>query len=381
MRERLGLVMDVLEGRFTVAEAAEYRQVSRKTAYKYLNRFLAEGVAGLAEHSRRPLHSPRATPQRVRALLIAQKQRKPHWGPKKIADVIGKRYTTLAIPAPSTIGEFFKRAGLVKKRRQRRTALVAPVWEQSRTPADAANRVWTIDFKGEFRLGNRQLCYPLTVVDLYSRDPRVIQALHSIRGEAVREVLTTVFRRDGLPEVIRSDCGSPFATTAVGGLSQLAIWWLKLGIRLERNAPGHPEQNAAHERMHRTLKAETTRPPQHTFEQQQRVFDAFRNEYSRERPHEGIGMRRPAELYVRSLRSMPKRLPAIRYPGHFDLRTVNSNGCIKWQGDVLFVSEVLRGEQVGIDFVDEGVWSLFFGTTLLGRFGPHSRSINAAPPE
>lgn len=381
MRERLGLVMDVLEGRFTVAEASEYRQVSRKTAYKYLSRFLAEGVAGLEERSRRPLHSPNVTPAKIRALLIAEKKRKRHWGPKKIVDVLSKRHPTLEIPAPSTVGDLFKTAGLVQKRRQRRSPLVAPVWEKIRAVADAPNRVWTIDFKGEFRLGNGQLCYPLTLVDLYSRDPRVIQALHSTQGEPVMNVLTTVFRRDGLPDVIRSDCGSPFATTAIGGLSRLAIWWLKLGIRLERNDPGHPEQNGAHERMHRTLKAETTRPPQHDFQQQQRVFDAFRQEYSKERPHEGIGMRRPAELYVRSARQMPSVLRSLTYPGHFELRTVNRNGCIKWQGEVLFVSEVLHGDQVGIEAFADGVWSLFFGDTLLGRFGPHSRSINAAPPK
>jgi transposase InsO family protein len=317
----------------------------------------------------------------VRALLIAQKKRKPHWGPKKIADVVGKRRPELTIPAASTIGEFFKREGLVQPRRQRRTPLVPPAWVKARTPADAPNRVWTIDFKGEFRLGNGELCYPLTVVDLFSRDPRVIQALPSTHGAPVQDVLRRVFRRDGLPEVIRSDCGSPFATNAVAGLSQLAIWWLKLGIRLERNDPGHPEQNGAHERMHRTLKAETARPPHHTFEQQQRRFDAFRREYSRERPHEGIGMRRPAQLYVRSERPMPTRVPQVSYPGHFERRNVNRNGCIKWRGELLFVSEVLHGEQVGIEDVEEGVWSLYFGSTLLGRFGPHSWSINAAAPE
>lgn len=379
MQERLGLVMDVLEGRFTVAEASARRQVSRKTAYKYLARYLEEGVAGLEERSRKPHRSPNATPEEIRALLVKEKKRRRTWGPKKIVDRLQKRYRDLTIPAPSTAGTILKAADLVQSRRRSRTVLPPPVWDRDRTPADAPNRVWTIDFKGEFRLGNAALCYPLTVVDLYSRDPRVIHALPSTQGAPVKEVLTRLFERDGLPEVMRSDCGSPFATKAIGGLSRLSIWWLKLGIRLERNDPGHPEQNGAHERMHRTLKAETTRPPQFDFAQQQRVFDTFREEYSQERPHEGIGMRCPAELYVRSPRALPPVLPALSYPGHFEVRSVRPDGCIKWTGRPLFVSEALAGEKVGLEEVDDGLWSLYFGPVLLSRFGSHSTTVNSRP--
>jgi putative transposase len=300
--------------------------------------------------------------------------------PKKIVDDLRKRFPGLSIPAPSTAANILKAAGLVQARRRPRRLLPVPLWDRERTPADRANRVWTIDFKGEFRLGNRALCYPLTVVDLYSRDPRLIHALPSTQGAPVIEIMRHLFQRDGLPEVIRSDRGHPFASRAIGGLSRLSIWWLKLGIRLERNDPGHPEQNGAHERMHRTLKAETTRPPQFNFRQQQCVFDAFREEYSKHRPHEGIGMRRPAELYAPSARSLPATLPALTYPGHFEVRTVRQDGCIMWKSRVLFVSEVLYQERVGIEEIDEGLWSVYFGPTLLGRFEQHTTSLNSRLP-
>jgi hypothetical protein len=192
--------------------------------------------------------------------------------------------------------------------------------------------------------------------------------------------LTSVFERDGLPEVIRSDRGTPFVGSGIGGLSRLAVWWIKLGIRLERNDPGHPEQNGAHERMHRTLKAETTRPPQFDLPSQQRVFDAFRTEYSQARPHEGIGMRRPAELYVPSPRAFPTALPEVTYPGHYEVRSVHRQGCIKWKGELLFVSEALAGERVGIQEIDDGLWQLHIGPVLLGRFGPQSRSLSEPRP-
>lgn len=368
MEERLGLVMDVLEGRFTVTEACQRRNVSRKSAYKYLARFQAEGLSGLEERSRRPHASPIATSEEVRELLIATKEARRHWGPKKLVVYLAKRHPRLVFPAPSTVGTILKAVGLVQSRRQRHPPLAPAVWERERTVADVPNRVWCIDFKGEFRLGNGQLCYPLTLIDLFSRDPRTIHALPSTSGAPVREELTRVFERDGLPDVIRSDRGTPFSSGAIGGISRLAVWWLKLGIRLELNDPGHPEQNGALERMHRTLKAETARPPGGNLSQQQQSFDAFRTEYSQERPHEGIGMRCPADLYVPATRVLPSVLPEISYPGHFEVRSVRSDGYIKWAGRQIFVSEVLYRERVGIEPVDEGLWSLYFGSCLLGRF-------------
>ena len=375
MEERLGLVMEVLEGRFTVAEASARRGVSRKTAYKYLKRYLDEGVAGLEERSRRPRWSPNATAEEIRTLLVEMKTQHPSWGPKKIVDRLRKRHRDQNIPAPSTAGAILKAAGLVQQGRRARAVLPSPAWTRERTTADAPNRVWTIDFKGEFRLGNRAFCYPLTVVDLYSRDLRLVEALPSTSTEPVQDVLGRLFDRDGLPEVLRSDCGSPFASRALGRLTRLSVWWLKLGIRLERNDPGHPEQNGAHERMHRTLKAETTRPPQFDFTRQQKAFDGFRQTYSQERPHEGIGMRCPAELYVPSSRRMPFTLPTFHYPGHFEVRRVRPNGLIKWSGRQVFISEALAGEPVGLTEIEDGLWSLYLGTTLLGRLRAHDTRV------
>lgn len=368
MQERLGFVVDVLEGRYTVVEACQRRGISRKTGYKYLKRYEQEGASGLSDRSRRPHHSPAATSAQLRELLIAAKKAHPHWGPKKLVLRLSRHHPGLSLPAPSTAGAILKAAGLVKQRRGGTPPLAPPVWQRERTAADEPNRVWCIDFKGQFRLGNGQLCYPLTLMDLCSRDLRTVHALPSTHGVPVREELTRVFRRDGLPEVIRSDRGSPFSSAAIGGLSKLAIWWLKLGIRLELNDPGHPEQNGALERMHRTLKAETTRPPRSDLAKQQQAFDAFQVEYRRDRPHEGIGMRCPAELYVPSSRPLPRALPDIIYPGHFEVRSVRSDGCIKWAGRQIFVSEVLHRERVGLEEVADGMWSVYFGTRLLGRF-------------
>jgi transposase InsO family protein len=377
MQERLGFVMDVLEGRYDVAEACERRGISRKTGYKYLNRYLEEGVAGLAERSRRPHSCPHATTEEVRELLIGEKKRRPTWGPKKLIERLQRRDPSLALPAVSTASGLLKSAGWVKNRRRSRQVVAPPLWKPPRTEADAPNRVWTIDFKGEFRLGNQQLCYPLTLVDLYSRDLRAVAGLTSTRGLLVKPVLERVFQKDGLPEVIRSDNGNPFVGNALGGLSRLAVWWVKLGIRLERIQPGHPEQNGAHERMHRTLKAETTRPPRFNLADQQQAFDAFRGEYNEQRPHEALDMRTPSELYTTSPRPFPAVLPTITYPGHFERRRVRQDGCIKWCGSLLFVSETLEKEEVGLEEIDDGQWSLYFGSILLGRFSNGSRKVHA----
>lgn len=367
MQERLGLVMDVLEGRYSVAEAAAHRGVTPKTAYKYLNRYLEEGVNGLLERSRKAHSCPHATPAEIRQLVIEAKKARPHRGPKKLVNTLRRQNPALAIPAPSTVSTILDANGMVERRRRKARTLAPAAWEKQRTQADQPNRVWTIDFKGEFPLGNGQLCYPLTIVDLYSRDPRLIHALPSTHAEPVHTVMTQLFQRDGLPDVLRSDCGTPFASHAIGRISRLSIWWIKLGIALERNTPGHPEQNAEHERMHRTLKAETTRPPQFDMADQQTAFDVFRDDFSADRPHEGIGMRRPGDLYVPSVRAFPAVLPPVTYPGHFHLRSVRNDGCIKWKGELRFISEVLEGERVGIEEIDDGLWSVHFGPILLGR--------------
>src|SRR5690606_8603570 len=261
-------------------------------------------------------------------------------------------------------GEILRREGLVKGRRRRRRR-AGGAWTGPKTVADEPNRVWTADFKGEFRLGCGRLCYPLTIVDAATRYILDCRALPSTASAGARASFERVFRRYGLPEVIRTDNGVPFSTQALGGLSELAVWWLRLGIRLERTRRRHPEDNGAHERMHRTLKAEATRPARETAEQQQRAFDRFRAVYNEERPHEALGNRPPAALYRPSERRLPRRLPAMVYPEGFELRRVSRRGQIRWRRRLVFVSETLHRQVVGLKSAGSGCWELYFGPALL----------------
>lgn len=228
---------------------------------------------------------------------------------------------------------------------------------------------------GEFRTGDRRYCYPLTVADGFSRYLLAVEGLDSVAGEGVWPVFERLFRQHGLPQVIRTDNGSPFASQAVAGLSRLAVRWIKLGIRPERIQPGCPQQNGQHERMHRTLKAETARPPAaHRGAQQQR-FDEFRRCYNEQRPHEALAFRTPSELYTPSPRDYPSQLPEPEYPGHFEVRFVHQGGEIRWRGQYLFLSECLGGERVGLEECDEGVWSVYFGEVLLARLNDRERRL------
>jgi transposase InsO family protein len=236
--------------------------------------------------------------------------------------------------------------------------------------------VWSTDFKGQFRTGDHRLCYPLTVVDGYSRYVLSIKAQSSVAGEISWSEFERLFREYGLPDRLRMDNGVPFASTALGGLSYLSLRWIKLGIELERIEPGHPEQNGRHERMHRVLKAETARPPAADAASQQQRFDRFRREYNTQRPHEALAQKTPAELYQPSLRSYPRRMPKPEYPGHFEVRSVRRGGAIKWRGSDVFLSEVLYGERVGLEEYDDGLWALYFGPVLLTRWDERERTFH-----
>ena len=232
----------------------------------------------------------------------------------------------------------------------------------------------TVDYKGEFLLGNHCYCYPLTIVDYVSRYILACDAFTSTQYEHTRKAFERVFRQHGLPRAILSDNGSPFGSPGLGRLSRLSLWWIRLGISIERIVPGHPEQNGAHERMHKTLKAETTRPPEKTLEQQQKRFDRFRHEFNNERPHESLGQKRPATIYTPSPRPYPETLPPIEYPGHLMTRKVDHSGQIRWKDyERLFLSHTLHGEIVALEEIDDGMWSLFYGPVLLARFDERER--------
>lgn len=372
MSERRRFIEDLESMLFTMTELCQQYGISRKTGYKWAARYVKEGVEGLKDRSRAPKHSLYRSEPRVVDALLELRRKHPLWGPKKLLGYWVRRRPDWPWPAASTAGAILKRAGLVKAhpRRRRRPHPGRPQIEVA-----CANDLWTADFKGEFRTGDRRYCYPLTVADRCSRYLLGCQGRPSTAYAGARPVFEQLFRKKGLPRAILSDNGAPFSSTAVAGLSRLSVWWIKLGIQPLLIDPGHPEQNGAHERMHRTLKAETTRPPAKNLIAQQRCFNAFRREFNHERPHEALGQRPPAEFYQASPRPYPKTLREVDYPGHYEVRQVRTDGSIKWQGQFLYVSQVLSGEPVGLEEVDDGVWSLHFADLLLARFDRRERRL------
>ena len=375
MDERVQFISDYQRQRFTITELCDRFGVSRKTGYKWIARYATSGAAGLAPRSSRPRHSPQTTERTVGAAIVALRRRYPTWGGKKIVAVLREREPAWTLPAVSTANDILKRAGLVPTRRRRRS-LGHPGYQPSavREP----NAVWTADFKGQFRTSDAQLCYPLTLCDAWSRFLIRCQGLRAPTTAETIAVFRRAFAEYGLPARIRTDNGEPFAAASLGRLSRLSVWWIRLGIRPELIAPASPQQNGAHARLHRTLKAETTRPPApHLCAQQQR-FNAFRRRYNRERPHEALGQRPPARLYTPSERPLPRALEPISYPGHYEVRHVSRPGVMSWRGRNLVVSTVLIGEVIGLEPIDDGEWDLHFGPIRLGRLDERTRRIQPA---
>lgn len=371
MEERMKFVLACKSKAYQMAELCRKYGISRQCGYKWWERYRQEGLAGVREHSRATQSCPHRTADEVVKVLIEERKRFGYGGKKIIARLRQNRPEEMW-PAPTTADKYFRDHGLTehKQRRRRRGASVAPNLDVS-----APNQVWTVDFKGEFRLGNRDYCYPLTVVDTYSRYVLECRALKSTSSPACMRAFRQLFRSVGLPEAILSDNGVPFAQPALGRLSRLAVWWIKLGIRPLRIQPGHPEQNPRHERMHRELKRETTRPPARQQSGQQEKFDQFRRQYNAERPHEGLEMKRPVQLYQASGRCYPEREPQVEYPGHFEVRRVSSGGTVKLRNRLLFVTRVLESEYVGLEAVDDAIWSVYFGPQLLGRLDERTGKI------
>lgn len=374
MEQRLDLIREYESGLLTMTELIAQYGVSRKTAYKWRARYEQHGVAGLSDRSRRPHGCPHATEAEVIDAIVALRRRHPRWGAKKLLRVLRRRAPAVAWPARSTVCDQLKARGLVTPRR-RRTPVSAPA-RSPLTPAAAANDVWTTDFKGEFRTGDGYYCYPLTLRDGFSRFVLRCDALTGRTTISTRRRFARAFADYGLPARIRSDNGGPFASPGIGGLSQLSVWWIRLGIIPERIAPGHPEQNGSHEQFHSVLKAHTTRPPAASARAQQRRFTAFCAEYNHERPHEALHDDTPAEHYQASPRTLPRRLPALEYPRHTEVRFVSSNGCVSWINDPLFLTTALAGEYVAFEEVDDGLWTVRFADVVLGRFDERHRRIH-----
>jgi len=371
---RLRFIADFESCLYEMTELCEKYGISRKTGYKWAQRYGSEGSEGLKDRSRAPKLRPAQTPTEVAERFVELRRKHPTWGPRKLLAWLEEHEGKQAWPAASTIGGILKREGLVLPSR-RRTRPPRPS-VRPRTEATAANEVWTSDYKGQFRTGDGHLCYPLTVVDSFSRFVLVIHGFPSVAGDLAWPAFERAFRRYGLPQVMRTDNGSPFASSsAIAGLSRLCVRWLKLGIRVERNEPAHPEQNGRHEQMHRVLKAEAARPPAADNSEQQERFNHFRREYNEDRPHEALGQKPPNEFYKPSPRPYPKRLPQPEYPGHYEVRYVHRGGEIKWQGGYLFLSEALGGERVGLEEYDDGLWAVYFAGQRLARFDERERKV------
>ena len=361
-------------GFLSMTDLCDQFGISRRTGYKWLGRFEAEGRRGLADRSRRPHTSPRATDPAIVERLCAARRQHPTWSARKLIAVLRRHDPAGLWPARSTGCAVLKAHGLVRARRRRDRARAPAV---PLAPITRPNEVWTTDFKGEFRTGDGAYCYPLTLRDGFSRYVLRCDALVTKRSEVVRDRFARAFAEYGLPDRIRSDNGGPFAAPGLTRLSHLSVWWIRLGIHPERIALGHPEQNGSHEQFHRVLKAETTRPAAPTRAAQQQRFRRFRTEYNDERPHEALRDQVPASCYRPSARAWPRQLPALEYPGHMEVRRVSAIGHVSWRGRALYLTEVLGGQEVAFEEVDDGIWLLHFATVRLARFDERSRTLMA----
>lgn len=374
MDQRVALLADWLRGDWTMSALAARYGISRKTAHKWVARYEEGGAGGLAERSRAPHQPGRAIAEAVRAPLLALRHAHPHWGPRKLVAVLRERDPTQVWPAASTVGELLRREGLSTPRRRAR--YVVPL-TQPLAAAQTPNAVWSTDFKGWFRTGDGARCDPLTILDACSRFVLCCRIV-APTAVGVRPWFERVFRRFGLPDALRMDNGVPFASTGPGRLSRLAVWWLKLGIALDRIDPGHPEQNGRHERFHLTLQTETTSPPAASPAMQQRRFDRMRREYNEQRPHEALGQIPPVRVYHPSARPYPTRLEDPWYDATYQVRRVDPNGRVKWRGELVFVSEAVVGELVGVAETERGDWTVHFMQVELGRIDRQTYTFTAA---
>jgi transposase InsO family protein len=337
--------------------------ISRKTGYKIFNRYKEMGLESLTDRVRRPFRYANQLPIQVETAILQLKSEKPKWGARKLHELLLRKFSSeVRVPAVSTIHAVLDRHGLVTPRKGRRYRAEGTALSEGHNPND----VWCVDYKGEFKLGSGQYCYPLTVTDFASRYLLLCEALESVGSDGTFTAFEQLFKERGLPTAIRSDNGVPFASpNSLFGLSRLSVWWLRLGISLERIQPGKPQQNGRHERMHLTLKKETIRPARANFLQQQAEFDRFLEEFNNERPHEGLGMKMPGEVYTPSTRCYTG-LPGLLYPFHDRTVVVTSCGRICLHRKKISISHVLAGQTLGIKEVEENVWLVSFMDYDLG---------------
>jgi len=368
---RVRFIAEYLSQSLSFSDLCREFNVTRRTGYKYVERYELYGPAGLVDQSRAAHSHPNTTPDSIQNSILDLKEQHPTWGSKKLRSRLILDHPNVNWPAASTIGDLLKSKNLVQSRRRPRPSGSFPT---GLTYPDSPNSVWTTDFKGEFRLRNSSLCYPLTICDRNTRMLLACNALPSTATVGAKAVWIATFREYGLPKVIRSDNGTPFASVGIGGLSQLSAWWIRLGILPERIAPGKPQQNGSHERMHRTLKAEVASKPQASFKAQQQAFNDFVHEYNYTRPHEALGLVPPATVYSTSSRQYPRILPEIEYPSGLATRHVRTNGQVRWQGGLIFLSEVLAGEHVAFEQIEDRLWAFYYGPVPIAILDDSNKS-------
>jgi putative transposase len=365
MDEKIRFIGDHLTGVFTLTELCDRYGISRKTGYKWVDRYMEHGVDGLKDQSRKPHRSPSQATLAVEEAVVKIRQQHPTWGSKKILAMLERQRRPEPLPSVSTITRILRRRGCITKPRRRRRRRAHP--GKPTTVVTAPNQLWCADFKGQFKTRDGVYCYPLTVTDAYSRYLLTISGFLSPDLASTKPAFEQLFTTYGLPDRIRTDNGTPFASTALGRLSQLSVWWIQLGIVPELIELGHPEQNGRHERMHRTLKAEATRPPEADLTAQQQRFDAFQQEFNHERPHEALQQATPASVYTASTKKMPSTLKSLDYPAHYEVRLVSTNSGIRWNSGWVSVSHILAGQAIGLEAVDDGLWEVWYGPVRLGR--------------
>lgn len=365
MEEIIRFVMLARSDRFTVTDLCEQFGISRKTGYKHLERYAAAGLKGLQARSHRPLAFPQRTDEAVEKLIVAERRLHRTWGPKKLHKVLQVKHGIESPPARSTIGEILRRHGLSVPRRRRPGAYHA--LNHGLTEPTQPNHVWTVDFKGWFLLGDGQRCDPLTVCDRYSRYLLCCRACANQQFKGTLHRFKDLMRHHGLPEIIRVDHGSPFASVGLGRLSSLSVWWIEQGIEVEFTRPASPQENGSHERMHHDLKVEATVPPSANLAAQQRRFERWQHEYNHERPHEALEQQRPAEFYQKSARRLHEDDKPLVYPADHEVKTVSSSGFMAHEGKNHHIGDAFAHKRVGLRRNDEGATELYFANVHLGN--------------
>jgi transposase InsO family protein len=386
MKERVKFVLEwerrwnAGEGRMNFAELCREFGISRQVGYGWLGRYResSHDVQSIAERSRRPLTSPSKVSDELEDFIVAARKLHPTWGPKKLRSWLQNCNPQVVLPSPSTLGEILRRRGMTMPHQKRmRTSKAAT---QPFAETTGPNSTWCVDFKGNFKTGDGINCYPLTLIDAYSRLLLRCEALLEPDGRHVQRIFDSAFCEFGLPAAIRSDNGPPFASVGAGGLTKLSVWWLRLGIRVERIAPGKPQQNGRQERFHRTLKAETAKPPKANLSAQQRAFDLFRKEYNEERPHEALHQKPPVTAYSRSARRYPRALERFEVEYWNQAMRVDKKGFIQWENQPVFISTALAHEDVKLRYDGEDEqWDVVFGPLLIGRLHVSAKGPSLRP--